>query len=461
MPDFDPSAAKLRIGSQKVAPQIPAATIDRVTRFRSEQLTDTFNTIEFGDDEIDGTTLEPESVVGNIVAGPKAVSFNLRATKAIYALDADLLRYYAAPVTPSGATNTRDQLFATDSTLANDWESTVKALTLEIDRDDGFPRLITGARVQQAVYTYQGGQVVQVEYMLVWLDNTPFASPSVISDITPNTTQPVMTGMLNETEWAKTDKDIYVKVDSVTGGPPPTSIDLLAKVGSAASYGSTTFTVSNFDVDSRGDAYRTEVIDSTSGAPLGTFALPVYIFIEVSTDYEAADEWRYDPDRAAWTPSYEASPRFADVENCVTVDGVSYYPQNYSITVTKPFGPPDSWVCKRRPPYVIRRGNIMTAVAFTREQRDRDFVQAIENFESMNMVVTSKSDTEIETGFNWQLIQTLPNLRPATGSEQFTVTGAQERGETINFKAFSGSGPSGTTAQLINQWRGDVDDIDA
>lgn len=449
MPDFNPANTEIANGWETDGHGIQAALIDGFHRLGpgGELLTPTFNGVPVN--EIDGLAVDQGDVSTTVGLGPKAVNMRLRNTVGQLRYWARFLRHSATPTTPAGGTLTRQHILDQEQTDI-DFEDT---LTVDIQRDNGLFWSHRGVDVQSMVLTLEGGELTNSQAVLMWRQFTHFADKTVVSDITPNTKQPELTGLLNLANFnlgiAAQANSVHLQVADISG--LPTSVDLLAKVG-AGVFGANAFTVliGNLPGGSGKEPRLVRVTDSTTQQDLGTCSIPVYVSILDGTDYEVAvtpDEWTWDQ-KAAWAPTLGTAPVFNNACAIITIGGVEKILNSATVTMTRNLVLPGagSWFGSGFPLTLTEAGRVRYEITFAKDQLDTETVTRIIYNDPFNVKIDLRSGAIIDAGFPYddRFTLELNDCRSVGGSEHKTVTAEDDREETITCVA-SGSPPARLT----------------
>lgn len=442
MPDFNPANTIIRNGWEDLAPGLPSATLDGYHRLGpgGELIAPTFNGVPIG--EIDGVAVDQGDVLTTVALGPKAINMRLRNDLGSLRYLARFLRQGAAVTTPAGATLTRQHIWdANQSSVDFD-----KRLTVEISRDNGLVWSLRGCDVQQIIFTFEGGELTNYQAVILWRHMTHFAEPTVESDVTPNTEQASLSGLLSQANFdlgtAADANKVWIKISDITNiAASPPNVQALAKVGAGA-YGTDAFTIYG-GTKSNGEPRLNQVLDSNGGMPIGTTRLPVYIAATALTDWEVNDEWSW-VQKAEWTPTLETRPLFNNACAAVTVDGESEVLNSCTVTLTRQLVLPGggSWIGSGFPLTLSDAGRVRHEVTFAKDQLDTELVEKIVYGKSFDFSMDLRTDVLIDSGtqYDHRFLLEANSLAAVGGSEHKTTTAEDAREETITCVA-SGTPP--------------------
>lgn len=447
MPDFNPANTIITNGWEDLAPGLPSATLDGHHRLGAagEALSPTFNGVPIG--EIDGETVDQGDVQTTIGLGPKAINMRLRNDLGSLRYLARFFRQGAAVTTPAGATLTRQHIWDKDQTSVN----FDKRLTVEVARDNGFAWSLRGCDVQQIIFTFEGGELTSYQAVVLWRHHTHFAAANVEADVTPNTEQASLSGLLSQTNFdlgAGSDANkVWIKVSDITNiaATPIPSVVCLAKVG-AGVYGTDTFTVQG-GTKANGEPRLNKVLDSNGGAPIGTTRVPVYLAVTDFTDWEVDDEWSW-VQKSEWTPTLESKPLFNNASATVTVDGEEEVLNSGTVTLTRQMVLPGggSWIGSGFPLTLSDAGRIRHELTFAKDQLDTEVVEKILYGKSFNFSIDLRTDVFIDAGtqYDHRFLLEMNGVQAAAGAEHKTTTAEDAREENFTGVA-SGSPPCRVT----------------
>lgn len=440
MPDFNPANTQFRNGLEQLGPGVRAAILDGFHRIQNEAMTPIFNGVPLN--EIDGLGIDQGDILTTLGLGPAVIGMRLRGDKGTLRYLARFLRASATPVTPAGATLARQHTWDQNQTdVLFD-----KTLTLQVSRDNGFVWSMQGADVQVLEIAMEGGELAVMNATVMWQDITHFSDPVVVSDITPNTEQPRLSGLLSQTNFdlgvAAAANSVHLQVDDITG--LPTTVDLLAKVGAGA-FGTNAFTVT-IGLKPNGQPFLAQVLDSTTQRPIGSCRIPVYVHVADGTDYEVAvtpDEWTFNQ-LVEWAPTLESKEFYNLACATITVDGVDEVLNSSTLTLTRGLRLPGdgSHIGPAIPLPLSEAGDVRYEVTFAKDQLDTEIVEKILYGKSFSIIYDLKSDVFIDAGEPYQeeIQLTLNGCRATAGQGFKTSTDKEAREETITCVA-SGTPP--------------------
>lgn len=334
MPDFNSKNLKARSAFESLPGVSPAAGATWHDQpVVSEGLSGSPDDIELA--SLTGDLYDAESLDGKAeVSGEIATEFD---TENHIVPLAVAMRGSAAVANPTAGVY--EHRMSADSGQAIDYPRT---FVQGLDRDDGEPLFYRGGRPSSVVIGAESGGVVTMSYTTSFESYDSFPAPTVVSDTTANTHQPVLRGLPRfDLRDPDVDNDIFVQVSAI--GSLPASFDVLCKVGTAASYGATASTVYVGTGDDGRPNWSGQLVDSTSGAPIGTGELPLEIWQQSNTGIEVGDEWEWPNPGTGWTPAVSAAPKLNATASQVWLDNragtlAKTCWGSWQVTLTPPFG---------------------------------------------------------------------------------------------------------------------------
>jgi hypothetical protein len=185
------------------------------------------------------------------------------------------------------------------------------AYSVEVNIDDGNPVAYLGGNLASmaialAPRTFNTLTLEHHFESVNWYD----APSEEVPGATANDVAPQLRSIPSYADLQLADGDIWVQVNDASGVPG--SVELLVKVGDAASYGAIP-TIVQTGLKGTGQPYWTPLIDSTSGRAIGTLGHEVEIAIVDDTGYEDLDEWSFARDRDVWVNSFADTPKLTEV----------------------------------------------------------------------------------------------------------------------------------------------------
>lgn len=283
------------------------------------------------------------------------------------------------------------------STLAN-W----------VSRADGNPQSFRGGRVAEAEFSLETANLLRARFGMQYARSDYWGPPVQIADTGgTNADLPRLRGLPAHADWVSTDGDLFLKASNVSGAPD--EIEVLVKQSAAASYGAnpTVLTVGNDDL---GNPIWSPLYDSTTGALIGTRAMPIQASLASTTNWAVDDAYRYDRERGIWTPSFSAAPVFNVIYAFVLIDGVEYCIQQFSLTITRPLTPEDC-IGGRFAKSIQELGNREVRVSMQRKAIDTTIRKKLETATTFGLRLECYSGEEIETGYEHQLFIVCPRIK--------------------------------------------------
>ncbi len=426
MADFNPGNALIRNGWEPVAgvPLRPSA-LDGYHEFVSESLTSDIGTIDR--ESITSASQRPPSLPSKIRAGG---DINVE-------LDAEAyVRYFAnaqqkgkTPVDLSGAAIFQNVLAPSETDVTFD-----DTMQVEVWRDDDLGQIFPGAKVGALAFNASIESVFTCAISMQSV-GTSYWGDSVIgvetSVAVADGDLPRLRNYPSYATWslaAGTASEVHLKVISLDS-PSAGDIELEAIIGAGAFPAANTF-VTQFGVDSNGDAIWADVIDADTGTVMGDRAMPVQVHLPGATNYEVLDTFVVTRDRAIWTPTFPSLPVFNEIFITITIDAVDYCLQEFSLTLTRPIAPVFC-IGGRFPKEIRERGQRVVEGSFTREYVSVDLRKRLERGEPFKLKVETFSGEIVAGGFEHRMLLVSP-LCIAAGATA-SVSSSEEMNETIDW----------------------------
>lgn len=253
--------------------------------------------------------------------------------------------------------------------------------SLEIWRDDDMAQLIRGARIRECSFNLGLRQFAQGSIQVLGTRADYWADPSRVDagGGTPPTTLQLR-GIPNHTDWTAADGDLYMKITTATGGPPPTTVKAKFKIGSASSYGSVETTLVSGD--------WAIALDSTTGVRYGDRGIPVEFYCNNFTTFAVNYEWKFDRERATWVPVMPDVVPFNEIYAEISIDGGSPERMNQvQFTVTRPVVA--VFAIGKRFAWLVRERGMRTVTgSFQREYLDTNLRKKLERAKEFYLRVT-------------------------------------------------------------------------
>jgi hypothetical protein len=252
-------------------------------------------------------------------------------------------------------------------------------MSVEVSRDDGAPQINKGGRVGSASFSVAPSSFLTGAISLIPERQDYWAKAARIDVLGGGApSDPKLRGIPAYANWTDAvNGDLYIKATAVTG----TTVTLKAKVGSGASYGSTTFVVT-VGLDSQGRPRWTDIIDSTSGLRVGSRDLANQLYIAAVTNWAVDSEFSFARERTVWTPVLPAVPKFNEIfaqilvgDSLATAEG--YEIDSFDLTITQPTTVKDA-IGGRFPHRVKQRGRRAVTGSIKREYLDKTLRKRLE-----------------------------------------------------------------------------------
>ena len=443
MADFNPANTIFRNGLEALGPGLPASSAslglgDHRLGPGGELVSPTFNGVPVG--EIDGLGVDQGDVLTTVALGPKAINMRLRNDVGSLRYLARFLRHSATPTTPSGATLTREHIWSRTETDI-DFDST---LTVEVARDNGFAWSHRGCDVQQIIFTFEGGELKNIQAVVMWRHFTMFDEVTVVvPGASANAEEASLTGLLSQANFdlgdTPGDDTVFIQIADITNiaATPIPSVTAFAKVGvggGAGVYGPDSFVIQG-GLKSNGEPRLNEVLDSTGLAPIGTCRLPVYVASTDLTDWEVLDEWSW-ARKVPWTPTLGTAPPFNSACARITLDGeLNTILNSGTITLTRGLALPGdgSWIGSGFPLELSDAGKVRHEITFAKDQKDTEIIEKIVYGKTFDVSFELKTDTAIDAGTQYahRMLLNMKDCRVTGGAEHKTATDDVAREETI------------------------------
>lgn len=258
------------------------------------------------------------------------------------------------------------------------------SMTVEVWRDDDMAQILRACRAREVSFNLGLRQFAQGSIQLLGTRADYWTEPAQTAG---TSTDPQLRGLPNHTDWTVADGDLYLKITTATGGPPPTVVKGKFKLGSAASYGSieTTMTAGDWVV----------ALDSTTGVRYGDKGLPVECYFANFTGIATNDEWKFDRERAVWVPVMPDVIPFNEIYAEISIDGGSPERVNsLSLTVTRPVEA--IYAIGKRFAWLVReRGRRAVTGTFQREYLDTNLRKKLERAKEFYLLVNMTNGVTI------------------------------------------------------------------
>lgn len=399
MAEFNPANARFRYALEavKTVPNASGATYHDAL-LRTEGLTNTYD--QRIDPSIYAGAQRAESLPGKAHAGgPMAFTVKPEELTRIFAL----AQGKVTTTTPGGATLARlNKMFPSGSTDVLD------TMTIMMSRDDDSPQRFLGAQPSEIVFAMgaegdAGVLSADMTFLAAIGDYWPFAT--VVAGA--GATDPHLRGIPPYDQWTEataTDSKVHVKISDVTDIADGI-IEVLVKIGDAASYGAIASVV-NIGINPLTSLpYWNNLYDSTSGELIGGFGDPLQVHFVNSTSLAVDDAWSWTRERTVWTPSYPDTKAFNEINAAVYIDGVEYCINEFSLTLGRPVIE-RFCIGGRRAAEVRNRGVRTVDLEFTREYLDISLRKRLETAKEFSFRVDCYTPTYIEgtTRYRFSLI---------------------------------------------------------
>ena len=218
-----------------------------------------------------------------------------------------------------------------------------------------------------------------------------------------------------------TDSDIYVEV--VTGA----SFTFKVKIGSASTYDGATLT------GVEGGWVR---LTDENDERIGEYGEQVRLYVPSGATWTDADEFKFERQRATWTPSLGVERPIAAVNTAFIVDGVEYRVEggwNIEAAWDTLELKPDTAGKQGGTP--SRKGELKVTLTPTREIVNLDFQKALHEGTQLAIVIDGVSDDQIgASGMEYMMRAVFPAVRP-TGTMFGVEAGGENTEETITLMA--------------------------
>lgn len=260
-----------------------------------------------------------------------------------------------------------------------------------------------------------------------------------------SSTDPFIRGYSTYANLALTDGDIYVEVSAVPGGA---DFDIKAKIGAGSTYDGAVIpiTVGN---DSNGDPIWTTLTDENDDQ-IGSVDLPVQVHWANLTSVIATDEWRFDRERAVWTPTLPASSALNEIAINIQVDGVNFRIRDIAMTLTRPVVP-DEVIGGRFIEEVVEFGQRIYTGQLNRLALDTTMIDRLLRAKSFDLQMDCDSTFIAATGVRRRLSLIAKNCIPSGRTP--SVGGAAQFDEPIDFEmhpSTDGTYPAAITCEIKN-----------
>ena len=252
----------------------------------------------------------------------------------------------------------------------------------EVDHGIGLPTVFYNGQVRSIQITAEENSVVTMTVGLDFGAHHQWADATLVNNQTLNSQ---IVGLADDTMWDQAtaaERRLYFKVDDDTAWAAGAgTIDVLCKIGAAASYGARTFEVT-------GDTF-VQVLDSnvaltsTLHNMVGDSAERVMLRIPAAGTPVDDDEWYYQLGPAVWTPSYTTSPSLGSPNAALLYAGANQSIDTFDLTWNVPsimrHGPGNkqttSIVKQGEHGGELTIGRLLIDDAFTRQRRARNLVE--------------------------------------------------------------------------------------
>lgn len=424
MPDFNPANAIFRYSSEAVkgVPRASGSTY-KDALIRTEGLTNT-NDLR-NDSSLYSGAQQPEGVDGKKHAGGP-IEASMRPV--------EYTRWIASMQTKHTTTNpgTLAYLHKMFPSGATDSIDTFTGL---ISRDDGLPQRFLGARPGNMSFTVSkegdgGILAISFEVKSVEGDYWPFATVVAGS----GADDPTLRGIPPYAMWTDADaaeRMIFVKITDVTNiGAAIPNVQVVAKIGTAATYGATETTVYIGVNSDTGLPYYNELLDSNGTGPIGGDGNALRVHFPTVTSLAVNDAWSWTDARTVWSPSNVDIPAFNEVQARIFVDGDAYCIDEFTLEVGQEL---EEVFCigGRVPDEIVPIGTREVTLEMSRRYRDLSLRKKLETGQTMSFRADfyTKDFIEGTTKYRFSIIAANVKLSGPTASvespDEFieTITG--------------------------------------
>lgn len=280
-------------------------------------------------------------------------------------------------------------------------------MQVEVWRDDDMPQVFHGSRVSSLAFGLGLRQFLQCQIGIVapMADYWDYPAQTVGA----GGPYPRARGLLNYANWTAADHNIFLLC--VTAATKT----FKTKIGTAATYGSTSFTMST-----AGTWY--DLLDSNGTGRLGDKGIKVEGMFPDFTSLADADEWRWDAVRAEWVPVFPDVLPFNEVYAEIIVDGAEFRTNQFTLNLTRPVAPVYS-IGGRYPKLVRERGRRQVGGTLVREYLDVDLRKKLERSKEFHLKVVAETNVLIGATAYYHSLQLISPLcilggpTPTIGSE--------------------------------------------
>lgn len=412
MPDFNPSNGLVRASHETTA-GVARETGWHYMEFVDEDISPEYGTID--SNSISNNSQRPKSQPSKINSGG---NLNVELDAEGHAIFfANVQKHSATPTNPGSGDVYVHKLAPSETDV--DFSNT---LTIEISRDDDNPSLNKGCRVNNIEVSIEPENFVLTTFGVA-VERSEYYGAAVETSVSTTPVDPLIRGLPKYSDWILADGDVFVKVGSIAGAP--NSITIQTKIGAAASFDTNTpITVPV--------ATWTELW-STDATPerLGTRDIPLQIYWTAFTNVAANDTWRFDRERAVWTPVYPDIPKFNEIYASVLIDGTEYEIDQVTLTITRPAEPKHA-IGGRHAKRIKERGRREVGGTFQREYLDVGLKKKLERAQEFELSIRAYSGEEIDNGYEHS-IEFISKKCVFGTSKHATISGNDQMDESYPF----------------------------
>lgn len=386
MGTFNPGNGQARMGWETLVEIPPAAASMHDFEFLGEEVGNEQTRIE--SESISPNSMRPPKLPGNVNSGgPLNVELDAEGHSRFLA---DIQRKSDTPVDLDTATTWLHRLHpsATDIVFPDSY-------TQEFWRDDDMGQQFKGTRTGGMEVSIADGSLVNTSFELLSNRGDYWADPTTDAG-GPTAGLPTLRGLPEYSRWTPvpTTGNIQIEVSVAPSGGSMSVKAFYTEDGSAGA----TATVVVLGEDTSGVPIWTTLIDSNTGAIMGTRDLPIQAYFP-DVAFLLADAWTFARQRAtAWTPALPDLPKMNEIFVTITIDGVEYCIETLTLTVTRPLEPKHC-IGGRFAKFVLEQGQRIVEGTLERRYMDTTLRKRLERGEPFILGIEMYSGEEISGGY--------------------------------------------------------------